>query len=105
MGPTWATPTYTLNYAPYINKPTDIVLLNSIPRLNIPRVRKIMVKLQVIIMLASTSPLRGLALRGPSGGTCGGLNAAAGSVYSPLKPVSITFHVFELVDIAKLVML
>ena len=28
-------------------------------------------------------PLRGLALRGPSGGTCGGLDAAAGSVYSP----------------------
>ena len=31
----------------------------------------------------STSPLRGLALRGPSGGTCGGLNAVAGSGCSP----------------------
>ena len=32
---------------------------------------------------SNISPLRGLALRGPSGGTCGGLNAAAGSVYAP----------------------
>jgi len=35
------------------------------------------------IFCTTTSPLRGLALRGPSGGTSGGHNAAAGSVYAP----------------------